>query len=459
MIKRILSPLLILTLALTLLAGCAKGAPAKKVPASQSAPFSPVGSVLFDREGVKVVTDGLGLDPSSGDNDPVVWLKIENSGAKDLCLGVTEGCVNGFMADVTLSQYEYENGALNNTIQGFSLDVPAGVSSRYALGCYRNSSPGLHPDTLGTVEFRFTLAESEYDVPYYTSEAVTLVTGETVEDVDIASLGAVVRDDEKLLLVIGAQEYEDYLGPTVYVYVENRSKNWLGLYADSAEADGRFCDYILYGCSVAPGKKSATFMSFDGELQQMKGFEKLMLVFKLNEAATKPALDMSFNGPALEPVTVQYPPQNWGFYENGGLRFEVKPKYNDLITVETPKDDPDGVLFQVYETASKETGGFDGAGWLFSVRKISTETLHKLLCADLFGARVFARDSGGSCYLYDHPTDFRLARATDAEMRDAMPQWSMLCEWAEGVPDSLRDKNELELAQFGNSIERRRTTP
>ena len=64
-------------------------------------PFSPEGSVLFERDGVKVTTDGLDLDPSSGDADPIVWLKIENTGDRDLCLGVAEGVVNGVMADVT----------------------------------------------------------------------------------------------------------------------------------------------------------------------------------------------------------------------------------------------------------------------------------------------------------------------------------------------------------------------
>ena len=54
-------------------------------------PFSPEGSVLFERDGVKVTTDGLDLDPSSGDADPIVWLKIENTGDRDLCLGVAEG--------------------------------------------------------------------------------------------------------------------------------------------------------------------------------------------------------------------------------------------------------------------------------------------------------------------------------------------------------------------------------
>ena len=429
----------------------AAAAPAPNAEPEPTGPFSPDGSVLFDRDGVKVTTDGLDLDPSSADADPIVWLKIENTGGRDLCLGVEEGVVNGVMADVTISEYEMKNGVPTYTNQAFSLPIPAGGSKRCGLGYYKNRAPGLSVDTLGEMELRFTLAESEYDWPYYTSAPLTIVTGETAEDVDLASLGTVVLDDDRLTLVIGEQEYDDFMGPLVYVYAENRSGVWLGLSADSAEADGVSCDYILYGDSVAPGRKCAAFMSFDGELQAMKGFENLTLGFSLREAATKPELDAAIDGMALDPVTVQYPPQVWGEYDNGGLHLEIKPKYNDLITVETPADDADGILFDVSETASLEAGNHAGAGWLFSIGTVSEERLHEMLCRDMSGARVFATDGEGTYYLYYHPTDVRYERATPEEMQRDAAQWSMLCEWANGVPDSLRDGNGLEDAQYGNS--------
>ena len=140
---------------------------------------------------------------------------------------------------------------------------------------------------------------------------------------------------------------------------------------------------------------------------------------------------------ALDPVSVQYPPQNWGEYENGGLRFEIKPKYNDLITVEVPADDPNGLLFTVSETASLKAGGFDGAGWLFSIAKISADELHQMLCRDMSGAEVFAMGEDGSYYMYYHPTDVRYARETVEKMHEDQDQWSMLCEWASTVRDSL----------------------
>ena len=80
-------------------------------------------------------------------------------------------------------------------------------------------------------------------------------------------------------------------------------------------------------------------------------------------------------GKALDPVSAAFAPQVWGEYENAGCIFHVKPKINELITVEAPENDPDGILFTVSEKASVEAaealGEEDtGAGWLFDICKI-----------------------------------------------------------------------------------------
>ena len=413
-------------------------------------PASPDGSVLFEKDGVKVTTAGLDADPTEEDS-PIIWLDLENTGDQDAFLGVTNGSVNGFMGDVVFIDFYVEDGEYLGGDYTFSITLPAGSSKRVALGYYKNGTPGVDFDTLGEMAFCFTLAEDEYSWPDYTSEPVVIVTGETVEDVDIASLGTVVLDDDKLTLVIGGQDYDDFLGPMVYVYAENKSDRFLGLAAYSASADGVFCDYIMFGETLAPGRKAAGFMCFDGEMQEMKGFENLTLSFSLREAATRDELDALFDGAALDPVSVQYPPQIWGEYDNGGLHLEIKPKYNDLITVQTPANDEDGILFDVSETASLEAGGYMGAGWLFSIVTVSAERLHEMLCRDMSGARVFAKDDAGTYYMYCHPTDVRYERASVEEMYRDQAQWSMLCEWANNVPDSLRDENGLEDAQYGNT--------
>ena len=117
--------------------------------AGASDPFSPDGSVLFEKDGVKVTTAGLDTDPTTAGTDPIIWLNIENTGSKDVCLGVTNGSVNGFMTDVLLIRYTVDEGGYSGADYCFSLMIPAGSSNRYALGYYKINAPGVKDDFLG----------------------------------------------------------------------------------------------------------------------------------------------------------------------------------------------------------------------------------------------------------------------------------------------------------------------
>lgn len=413
-------------------------------------PFGADGGVILEQGGVKLTTAGVDLDPSSGDAEPIVWIDAENTGDRDFWLCVSGGVVNGYMSDAYLIRYEFDDeGTLWNTEQTTSLLLEAGKTERYALG-YHKGVEGTGLETLGTLECVLWLSEDADGAASFDPASVTIVTGAAVETKAMNELGTVVIDNDTLTLAIGAQDYDDFFGPMIYVYAENKSDRWIALSAESAEADGVACDYMFYGAEIAPGKRSASWLSFDGEARTLKGFEKLSLSLSLREAGTKEAL-YAQPAAALEPVSVQYPPQNWGEYENGGLRFEIKPKYNDLITVETPENDDWGVLFSVSETASLEAGGFEGAGWLFSIAKIDEARLHALLCRDMSGAYVFAKDAEGGYYLCLHPTDVRYARATTEEMQRDSAQWSMLCAWVDQALDSFSNQNGLDVASFSNT--------
>ena len=417
--------------------------------------FSPDGSVIFERDGVRITTAGLDVDPTVYEREPIIWLEIENTGDQDAYLGVTNGVINGFMSDVYLIDYYIEDGEYHGGSYAFSLTVPAGAEGRYALGGHWRSIAGSRQDTLDEMELCFTLAEDEYAWPDYTSDPVVIVTGDAVETADIDELGTVVIDNDMVKLVLGEQHYDDWSGPYVYVYAENKTDGYIGISAETADADGNSCDCVYYSTIVAPGKRSAEMMAFDSPIREMKGFEELTLAFCLYEADEESiAYGLYTQEPvALDPVTAAYAPQTWGEYENGGLRLEIQPRYNDLITVETPESDENGVLFSVSEIASLEAGGYDGAGWLFAIGRVSEDRLHELLCMDMSGAEVFARDGDGNYYIYYHPTDVRYERATPEEMERDQDQWRMLGEWAINIPDTLTDKNEgLEYFYRGNTV-------
>ena len=410
--------------------------------------FGPDGSVLFEKDGIKVTTAGLDKDPTTENEETIIWLDIENSGDKDVALGVSGGSVNGFMKDVYLIDYYIEDGEYYGGDYAFQLTLPAGGTKRCALG-YNHG--GLDIGRLSVMEFCFTLAPDEYTWPDYSSEPVVIVTGEEAEPIEIATLGTTAIDNDTMKLVVGELTYDDWIGPMVGIYIENKTDRFLYVSADSAEADGNTCDYILFGVELAPGKCCDSFMSFDNPIHDMKSFEKLKLSFTVREADSKDALDSMSDGTALEPVTVQFPPQNWGEYENGGLRLEVKPKYNDLITVEVPENAPDGTLFNASETASLAVGQYPGAGWLFAIGTVSEDRAHEMLCQDMSGARIFAKDAEGKYYVLYHPTDVRYERASVEEMQRDQAQWTMLCEWAGEVPDKFIELNGLEPVTFGNT--------
>ena len=423
-------------------------APAEPV----SGAFSPDGSVIFEKDGVKVTTAGLDTDPSSADEIPIIWLEIENAGNEDACLGVTDGSVNGFMATVVLSEYyEEETDGYFGSSSDFSVIVPAGETIRRGLGYYKLNAPGVNTDTLAEIEFAFTTAEDEYSWHDYISEPVVIRTGETVEPVDITTLGTVVVDDADMTLVLGEQDYDDWFGPQFAVYLENKGDRWIGLSAEEAEGDGVACYYMYADISAAPGKKYAGSISFDGEMKELKGIENLSITYRRYLADSFDDL-LEGDSALLAPITAAYAPQIWGEYENGGYLFSVKPKINDLVTVETPENDPDGILFAVSETASLQASDYEGAGWLFSIGKVSADRVHEMFQNDMSGMYVFARDAGDDYYVIYHPTDVRYERATPEEMESGMEQWTMLNAWAEEAETRFIDENEgLEHYDRGNT--------
>ena len=139
-------------------------------------------------------------------------------------------------------------------------------------------------------------------------------------------------------------------------------------------------------------------------------------------------------------------------YENGGLRLRVPEEYAGLVTVATGEDP----LFSVSEIASQEAAksrdpdNWEGAGWLFSISRISEDELHKMLCRDMSGQRVIAQDGSGMYYLAETPTDVRLERSGPFTQEDT-DQWTALTEWAGRAVNTFAAENGLTARSYGNS--------
>ena len=132
-------------------------------------------------------------------------------------------------------------------------------------------------------------------------------------------------------------------------------------------------------------------------------------------------------------------------YRNGGLVFTIPDEYTERLIIEQPETEEYGLLLSVTEKESVEAlkkSGEDwpGAGWLFSVERIPEEKLHEMLCGDMFGAKVFAKDLKGDYYLFERPTDVRLVREdyTDPE---GLREWTELNAWTVTMPQTIIAEN------------------
>lgn len=131
---------------------------------------------------------------------------------------------------------------------------------------------------------------------------------------------------------------------------------------------------------------------------------------------------------------------------NGDLVLPVPTEYMDLMLVETPENSEDGILFRFTEKASvdqaKAMGDYqDGMGWLFDIGRVSEEQAQEMLCSDMSGMDLIAKDDKGDCYILYHPTDVRVVRENMDDLSKPDDPWNLLHEWVANVPDSFVAEN------------------
>lgn len=142
---------------------------------------------------------------------------------------------------------------------------------------------------------------------------------------------------------------------------------------------------------------------------------------------------------------------------SGDYVLTIPVNYAGQLNTELAADMPEGTLFAVAEQASIDAAkkldpeNYTGAGWLFAIQKISHEEAHRLLCEDMSGRQLFAKDDDGCHFLFCHPTDVRFFRDTTEDMYADMDVWSKLNEWAWSVKDSFINQNGLTPDYHGNT--------
>jgi hypothetical protein len=162
--------------------------------------------------------------------------------------------------------------------------------------------------------------------------------------------------------------------------------------------------------------------------------------FALAEKAAVPAAS------AEQAVSVEAPAGPGRLYESQGLKLRIPEAYDELLLKDTTAQE--GSFFAVSEKASVEAAQKageteSGAGWIFSLGRLTAEQLHEKLRHDMSGAELIAKDSEGGYYIYYHPTDVRYVRESQEAMKRDQEQWLKLNAWgwdyAHG--DFIKDNN------------------
>ena len=142
--------------------------------------------------------------------------------------------------------------------------------------------------------------------------------------------------------------------------------------------------------------------------------------------------------------------------ENEGLRLNIPKNISERLEITAPEQAEDGTLFTVSEQASIDAAkakGYEGfgMGWLFSIRRVGEEEARQLLCGDMSGMKIFAKDGENNYYIFCTPTDVRYDRETTEQMIADQAQWAELVEWAGTVADSFASDNGLTPLRYGNT--------
>lgn len=118
--------------------------------------------------------------------------------------------------------------------------------------------------------------------------------------------------------------------------------------------------------------------------------------------------------------------------KNQNLSLEIPNDIFHLIRIETSAKADN--IFSVFELgsveAAKKTGVYyEGAGWIFTVSRLSKDEIYQILQNDTSGIELFAY-KGNDYYIYQHPTDVRYMREDNEAMHRDQHIWTKVNDWA-----------------------------
>ncbi len=224
-------------------------------------------TVILDEKGVKVTAKSISYGGWFG---PELKLLIENNSGKDLTFSSRDESVNGYMISGSLVA-EVANGKKKNDSMFFDEDDL--------------SICGI--EGIAEIEFSLHVYDSKSWDTYFDSKPLKIQTN--IADVyqqNYEHSGTTIYDKNGVKIVVIGLDEEGWLGPEMYMYIENNTKKNISIYAEDLSVNGFMIDGY-FSSSLPAGKKiidELTFYSSDLKENEIKEIKEVELSFRVSDA-------------------------------------------------------------------------------------------------------------------------------------------------------------------------------
>ena len=236
-------------------------------------------AVLFEESGLKVTVKGLGREEFIG---PAVKLLIENNSDKNYTVQARNTSVNGYMMEPM-----------------FSCNVAAGKKANDSLDFMDGSLEKVGITEIACIETSFYIFNTDDWAQSFNTDIFTIKTSAydgfqfTYDDT-----GELLYEDDALRIISkGISPDASFLGPSIVVYIENKSDAGLMVQARDVSVNG-FMTEPVFSANTAPGKHNLTEIAFlstaleENDIQEITEVELSFQIYEdenwLNSYETSP---------------------------------------------------------------------------------------------------------------------------------------------------------------------------
>lgn len=226
-------------------------------------------TVLVDESGIKITAKSLDPESLFG---PELKLLIENTSGKNLTVQCRGASVNGYMVETMMS-----------------VDVVDGKKANDSLTFMRSDLELCGITTIAEMEFSFHIFTTDEWEDYLDTDPIVLKTSAADSyQQPVDDSGDTAYEADGIRIVVKGLSEDDFLGPSIVVFIENTSGQSIMVQARDVSING-FMVEPIFSAEVISGKKavsSITFMNSELEENEITAIETVELSFYIFDSST-----------------------------------------------------------------------------------------------------------------------------------------------------------------------------